>query len=1144
MFRVQSLGASQVCRPDGRPVRFRSRKHLALLVYLALTGPRQQRRERLVGLLWPEDDEARARHSLSQSLYALKGLFGEEVVEVRSEEVQIGAGRPAVDALEFEEHLRRGRLADAAALYRGEFLEGFWVRGARPFEEWMDRERARLAAEFRQALRTLIRDARERGEWDVVMERGRRLIQLEPYDEQAYADLMRALWIVGDRAGALREYEVLRDVLASELESEPGKEIQELAARVRRRTAEAKRKEKERKAGAAFTEPPFIGRKEEYAQIVSVWERVKSGESAGVVLTGEPGIGKTRLAEEFLKYAATEDALVLRGGCYPFLQGVPYAPFAEALRSASLHPGTMDPLDFKWKSELALLFPELTSAPNDDRGDRSRYVSGGVRLQFEAVAQLFNALSSRKPVALFVDNLQWSDAGSQGLAMFLLLRLSKLPLLLLTATRRGVREDWPNWPSHSEHRLVKLTMRSLSAEETARLVQDVTSPLSADDVYVLSRGNPLYVLELCRVAASESQQSLPARREARLGQSPERSAWHAIIERRLTSLSRVDVRLLELAAVIGEPVPVSLLGDVSDQREEVVYGALDRLGEAGLIVSLGNVLEFTHDLIHEAIYSGLPLVRRRILHARIAATLAADTMTDEGLSKQAWHYDRAGDRVSALESALTAARRFKERQTYDEAQALAEIAVRNAGTITERTQASLILGEVLVQRRRYTEARSWLREVQAFATEMSDFDLRVRIQNLQLRVEIEASEESLTTLATRGEQTLDEPWFACVSDRTRVDLSALLLAVGYRVGSVTVMRRAAQLARDLAASSDDRYVVARMLRVNGVFQGMCGNLTETMHLLERRLSMTRADGSEAEELEATADIALVAAITFASIDECRKWYESAISLSNRLGDALLRGRCYGNWASTLFERGYQEEAELNLLKAHEILAAYPDLREERAKVESLLGDLEWHRGDWRKAGAHWAHSNELTVPSQPFWLASTAGLGLCALATGEVESAREYCTEAYRALRQFQAFRRCCPLPTNVENVYLLSAMIRLKEGRSDSAVEVLRRAARELRKREVGNYLRLLLGASQVLTECRQFGAAELFVQELIDSASERGETRLRDIGLKALSRLRELTGRTDLGRPAGQLAEPSARGCAASTRSGAVGNATPRSN
>lgn len=96
MFRVQSLGASQVCRPDGSPIHFRSRKHLALLVYLALTGPRLSRRERLVGLLWPDDDEARARHSLSQSLYALKRLLGEEVVEVRSEEVQIGAERWAV----------------------------------------------------------------------------------------------------------------------------------------------------------------------------------------------------------------------------------------------------------------------------------------------------------------------------------------------------------------------------------------------------------------------------------------------------------------------------------------------------------------------------------------------------------------------------------------------------------------------------------------------------------------------------------------------------------------------------------------------------------------------------------------------------------------------------------------------------------------------------------------------------------------------------------------------------------------------------------------------------------------------------------------------------------------------------------------
>ncbi len=838
MFRVDCLGAACVRTPKGERVHFRSRKHFALLVHLALSAPRAHRRERWVGLLWPEDGESRARHSLSQSLYALRGLLGENAVAVRGEELQLGSVPLAVDALEFERRLREGRLAEGVAIYRGEFLEGFWVRDAHPFEEWMDRERARFAAELRQALRTLIRQGRERGEWRKVLERSRRLISLEPYDEHAYADLLRALWIVGDRAGALKEYELLREVLAAELGSEPGEEIRELAAteielpialeaaRIRRRAAAAKRKEEERRAETPKPEPPFLGRQEEYARLRESWERVKAGRAGGVVLTGEPGIGKTRLAEEFLRSVALEDARILRGACYPFLRGVPYAPIADALRTVVSHE-TFAGLEPRWRWQLFRLFPEWArESAFPEGGDEARRESN-VRLQFEAVAQLFHGLASERPLVLLIDNLQWADAGSSSLAYFLLQRLPRLPIFLLATSREEAAGRWWSWPVDSDERVSGVRVPPMSREEVDGLVRAVSAIVPAEQVYVLSRGNPFFALELCR------------------GEWPQEAGaegWgdaRGIVEKRLGLLESRDRRVLEMASVIGEPVPLHLLEATCGTRREILLEALDRLGQSGFLASAGEHLEFAHDLIHESVYGGLPEVRRRILHARVAAALEVRDRDAESRARQAWHYDRAGDRARAFAAGIANAREAKERYAYDQARALAEIAVRNASHPDERLEATHLVGEVLVHQRRYSAARPFLQDAKLLALEAGDHELQLKIQNLLWRTQLDSSDRPLEELLAEVERTMSEPWFDLVSTRTRMEFVVIFLGVAHRSGNLDAFQRGADLAEALAAGSNEPFEVRTALRARGVLETVLGRADRGLPLLERGVSIAQ-----------------------------------------------------------------------------------------------------------------------------------------------------------------------------------------------------------------------------------------------------------------------------------------------------------------
>lgn len=1083
MFRVETLGSSGVSRSDGSQVLFRSRKHFALLVHLAISGPRAHRRERLVGLLWPEDGDARARHSLSQALYALRRLFGEEVVEVRGEEVQIGSGRPAVDALEFGEHLRRGAIADAVALYRGEFLEGFWVRGARPFEDWMDRERARLAAEFRQALRSLIRDGREQGEWAAVVERTRRLIQIEPYDEHAYADLMRALWIVGDRAGALKQYEVLREVLAGELESEPGPEIEELAARIRRRSAEAKRREGERRAEPAISEPPFVGRKEEYARLLAVWRRVTEGHAAGVVLTGEPGIGKTRLAEEFLRYVATEDALVLRGACYPFLQGVPYAPFAEALRPLILDTALIRKLEPMWQSQLAQLFVEL-SGPQERATDEARRATG-IRLQFEAVAQLLQVSAARRPMVLFVDNLQWADSGSASLAHFLLLRLHGVRFFALLTSREDVSRQWLSWPVDPGNRLTWMRLPPLSRMELERLVGEVLPAIPPDQAYLLSRGNPFFALELCTVYALRAEQAAsPVQRHGGADLTRVRDV-QAIIERRLDLLTARDRRVLEAASVVGEPISVAALQRTSSLEMDTLADAIQSLADAGFLVHSGPQLEFAHDLVHETVYEMLPEVRRRILHGRVASALDGMDAPDV-IAKQAWHFDRAGERPRALATAMTAARAATERCSYHEAQPLAEIAARNASTSRERLDCMYLLGETVFFQRRYSAARSYLEEARVLAQELDDRELQLKIQNLLWRSDLDSSDRPVPEIVAAASALIGSEALESASARTRMDFAMVLLGAGTRAGDVDAARRAVELAEDLGRYSSDPYEVGRMLRARGLLEGLVGNIQTSVSLLQRRVRLAEEARNAAEELEGLIDLGVVLTLSFSLFEETKTVHLRGVSLSDKLGDPLMRGRARNNWGSTLMDWGYFEDAKRVLSEALEILSPHSELLDMVQLVEANLGQVSWLFGHIDAAERHWRRASQLSGASQQIavWRDSPAGMGLCVVARGDEATAREYCAEALRRLRRWGS------LPGELQNAYLLWAAVSLMRGRRDKAIAAIRRAARALKESKPANYLKLIRGALR-LFEPSDPGLAGALARELRDYAAQRSAYR-----------------------------------------------------
>ena len=241
MIELRTLGAIDLCHSDGSAISavLAQPRRLALLIYLAKAGagpaPAVHRRDALLALFWPDADNERARSALKVAIHFLRRALGEGVIVSRGAgELGIAADGIRCDASTFEHAAHDGKLAEAVALYRGDFLPAFHITGAPEFEEWTERERARLAARHRQTLEQLARAAEQVSDTDGAVGLWRRLVEAAPLDTAPVLALMRALDRAGDRAAALvvaREHE---QRVRSELDADADPSVRALEHELRR----------------------------------------------------------------------------------------------------------------------------------------------------------------------------------------------------------------------------------------------------------------------------------------------------------------------------------------------------------------------------------------------------------------------------------------------------------------------------------------------------------------------------------------------------------------------------------------------------------------------------------------------------------------------------------------------------------------------------------------------------------------------------------------------------------------------------------------------------------------------------------------------------------------------------------------------
>jgi predicted ATPase/transcriptional regulator with XRE-family HTH domain len=459
----------------------------------------------------------------------------------------------------------------------------------------------------------------------------------------------RTVSLVGAEPGAEREGYHQLPILPTPL---PGQE-RDLGAVVDAET----RQRYERLTVAAAS--ALIGREAEWQTLMRAWTQASRGRAAMVMLSGEAGIGKTRLAEELVRWADRQGIGVAIAHCYTAEGRLTYAPVLEWLRTAPvIH--ALRTLPNAWRLELALLLPELRAERPLSAGQQTSAEPLQRQRLFEAMARTI--LGASQPLLLVIDDLHWCDRDTLEWLHYLLRFDPRARLLVVgTLRREEALGDHPVAVLLSQlgyaDRLTEIPLRRLDASETAGLAASMMDHGLLDDqaanLYAETEGNPLFVVETVRAS------TLTHGRFDAPQTSPPGAARKALLPPRIqallaTRLGRLTVEAREvagIAAAIGRTFRLDVLDAASEADEAVLVRALDELWQHGIVRDQGgNVYDFSHDRIRDAAYEGLSTARRSLIHRRIATALEAIHADDlDSLSGRiATHYDRAGIAARAI----------------------------------------------------------------------------------------------------------------------------------------------------------------------------------------------------------------------------------------------------------------------------------------------------------------------------------------------------------------------------------------------------------------------------------------------------------------------------------------------------------------
>lgn len=728
MLAIHLLGAPYITAA-AQPVTIARRKSRALLYYLA-AHPTPVARDHLLAFFWPDADRQGAQQNLRSTLYGLRKSI-DDPLQVDDDSITLAPGT-TVDVRTFTAQLAQPNavlptLQAALALYSGDFLQDFTLPDLPEFDDWaaIEREHYRRLAisgytrlshlyELQQAYRPAL-DALDRA------------LAFEPLQEDLQRTALRLQYLAGDRAGAIRRYEALRNLLADEMGVPPMAETQALYDALITDTlpvpapvvATPAQADKAVPVTTAGTTPvlislvrqgvqalPFVGRTAELQKMAELADAHHL-----LLIEGESGIGKSRLLEEFIyQRQQCVPALVLLGHARELESTLPYQPLLEALRTLFVHPqwpklSRSLQLNALWQTEVARLLPEWATAEDMPvSGSPTTGLAVDELRLWEGVSQFLLALARQAPVVLAFEDLHWADSSTIGLLGYLLRKgAQQQAALTLAATTRPVMAPAPLAllleALLREGRVQRFPLQRLTPPDIAQLSQQLTTDepaILAAWLTELSEGNPFILIELLHYARDQHLLLPDGRTNLQTLPAPQvvPQTVYALIRARLARLSEASRQVLNAASVIGREFDIETVAHTAALSDAAVLNSLDELQTAGLIQPLtGLRYRFDHQLTLEVAYQEMGEPRHRLLHRRVGEAMEEiyRQRLDSVAGLLAHHFAEGQQPERVAHYAFRAGQGAAKVAAWREAIAFYEQAAAAAAAFTDQSQHQQIL---------------------------------------------------------------------------------------------------------------------------------------------------------------------------------------------------------------------------------------------------------------------------------------------------------------------------------------------------------------------------------------------------------------------------------------------------------------------
>lgn len=641
-YHVKLFGSPQIT--DGKnSIVFSYGKVNALVYYLLIH--KNISRDEIAGLLWSEESDTVAKKNLRNAIYKAKSALGEDIILSPKKSVLMLNPQKEI-YIDVDEFLKSDHEA-AMSLYQGEFLQGFYVKNAEEFENWILKTREQLKKRYIDLLNDCMDRAVEEKHSQKAENCAKNLIRIDEFDEKPYRVLMSLYQQSGNYAKVLECYHGLADLLDRELGIKPDEQTKQIFCEAFEKINHRNREKSNR------SDKLFYGRYNELLYIENnIREFKEDRESSSILITGEAGVGKSELKAKVLD-SLEDEFYILETSCYHVEKSYLLRPWSNIIDEISkIQKEEHIKAPAIWNNMIYKIFPEF----REKVSDQVRLIENMESLRYEMMGEVLlealRQICTRKKIILVFEDIQWLDEMSLSLLSQIMLHNSDHNIFLLATARNEYDENLDNFITTMKNhdRLLLVELERLDMLQTETFIRKVLPNYKLTKnvlhkIWTETEGNFFFLNEYLTSIRTDRDLNLMTVK------------MQDVLKSRFLYLSEDAKKLLNIASLFFDEIPLSILKQLTGKDELSLMDVIEELEKRYILEEMNRddkiAFRFTHSKLREYVYLKQSEARKKILHQKIAQILETSyeekTMNLQNYHRLIYHYSSAGMEEKALD---------------------------------------------------------------------------------------------------------------------------------------------------------------------------------------------------------------------------------------------------------------------------------------------------------------------------------------------------------------------------------------------------------------------------------------------------------------------------------------------------------------